>query len=86
MVQEFAGHPTDCTANLPDVGDCPVAAPLPVLCVELECLTVCGALMAHYVTHGGGVVVARGVLTPVLEACTKATMRHRLTLLSDESC
>jgi hypothetical protein len=58
--------------SVPDVGDCPVAAPLPVLCVELECLTVSCTLMAHHITHSGGVMVAGGVLTPVLEACTAA--------------
>lgn len=55
--------------NQPDVCDSPVAAPLPVLCVELEGLTVCCALVAHYVTHGGWVVMPGGVLAPVLDAC-----------------
>lgn len=68
-----------CRCSVPDVGDCPVSAPLPVLCIELESLTVCGTLMAHHVTNGGGVVVPSGVFTPVLEACTAAAIQLEVT-------
>lgn len=53
---------------LPDVSNSPVTPPFPVLCVELECLAVTGALMSHDITYGGGVVVADGVLAEISDA------------------
>lgn len=57
---------------LPDVSNSPVTPPFPVLCVELECLTVTCSLMAHDITHGGWVVVTNGVLAEVPDACDEA--------------